>query len=53
MCEAVKVKPGLPWKTQDVRDARIIGHLPRKAANRKWNQPKRSKCVSVNRAERS
>ena len=22
LCEAVKLKPGLPWRTQDIRDAR-------------------------------
>jgi hypothetical protein len=38
--EAVKVKPGLLWKPQDVEDARSLGYLPRKA-NREWNQPKR------------
>ena len=53
LCEAVKLKPGLPWRTQDVRDAKIMGYLPRRAANREWNQPKRKKCVAVTEAERS
>jgi hypothetical protein len=35
-----------------MRDARVVGYLPRKAANREWNQPKR-KFVKVNKAERS
>ena len=26
-CEAVKLKPGLPWRPQDVRDARAVGPL--------------------------
>ena len=26
---------------------------PRRAANREWNQPKRKKCVAVNKAEQS
>ena len=30
-----------------------MGYLPRKAANREWNEPKRRKCVAVNKAERS
>lgn len=36
-CEAVKVEPGLPWRTQDVGNARVAGDLPRKAANWEWN----------------
>ena len=35
-----------------MRDARVVGYLLRKAANREWNQPKR-KFVKVNKAERS
>lgn len=31
--EAVKVKLGLPWRLQYVRDARTVGYKPRKAAN--------------------
>ena len=31
--EAIKLK--LPWRPHDVRDARAVGYLPRKAANRK------------------
>jgi hypothetical protein len=49
--EAVKMK--LPWILQDVRDARAMGYLPRKAANREWNQTKRKKFVAVNKAERT
>lgn len=33
MLEAVKVKRGLPWRLQYVRDARTVGYEPRKAAN--------------------
>ena len=40
-------------QTQDVRDARVAGYLPGKAVNKEWNQPKRKKCVAVNKAERS
>jgi hypothetical protein len=48
--ETVKLK--LLWICQDVRDARAMGYLLRKAANREWNQPKRKNCVAVNEAER-
>ena len=51
LCEAVKVKPGLPWRPQDVGDARVMGYLPRKAANREWNQLKRKMCVAVDKVE--
>ena len=47
LCEAVKMKPGLPWRLQDVGDARAVGSLLRRAADREWNQPKREKCVAV------
>ena len=49
--EAVTLK--LPWRLKDVKDARAMGYMLRKAANREWNQPKRKKCVAVNKAERS
>jgi hypothetical protein len=29
-----------------------MGNLPKKAAHREWNQPKRKKIVAVNKAER-
>ena len=29
LCEAVKVKPRLPWRPHDVGDARAVGHLQR------------------------
>ena len=31
------------WKPQDVWDARAVGYLVRKAANREWNYPRRNK----------
>jgi hypothetical protein len=49
--EAVKSK--LPWRPQDVRNARTMGYLLRKTANREWNQPRRKKCVTVVKAERN
>ena len=47
------IKLKLPWRPQDIRDARAVGYLLRKAANREWNQPKRKKFVAVNTNERS
>lgn len=53
--EAVKEKPGLCWIPQDVTDVRVLGYLPKKAADQNqfamWNQPKREKCAAVNRAK--
>ena len=37
LCEAVMLKPRLSWRSQDVGDARAMGYLPRRAANREWN----------------
>ena len=45
---SVKVALG----SQDVRDARAVGYLLRKAANREWNQPRRKKFVVVNKDEK-
>ena len=42
--EAVTLK--LPWRLKDVKDARAMGYMLRKAANREWNQPKRKKFVA-------
>ena len=48
--EAVTLK--LPWRPKDVKDARAMGYLLRKAANREWNQPRRKKFVAVNKDEK-
>ena len=40
-------------ETPNVRDAKAIGYLPRRAANKELNLPKRKKCVAVNKDERS
>lgn len=53
LCETVKVKPGLPWRTQDIGDARVVEYPLRKAANRQLTQPKRKKYVAANKAENS
>ena len=34
LCRASEVKPGLYGRPKEVGDARIVGHLLRKAANR-------------------
>jgi hypothetical protein len=49
----MEVKHRLCKRPQDVGDARVVGYLLRKAANREWNQPKGEKCVAVNKAGRS
>ena len=43
--EAVKLK--LSWVHKDVSDIRAIAYPWRKAANREWNQPKRTKFVAA------
>lgn len=45
LCDAVKVKPGLPWETQNVRDARVVGYLLRKSAKREWNHPRKGSML--------
>ena len=45
--EAMKVKPGLHWRLEDVADARAMGYLSRRDTHRKWNQEKereRERC---------
>ena len=53
LCEAVKMKPGLPWRPQNVGDARAMGYLLRGAANKELNQPKRIKYMVLTKAGRS
>jgi hypothetical protein len=48
--EAVTLK--LPWRLKDVKYARAIGYMLRKAANRKWNQPRRKQFVAINKNEK-
>jgi hypothetical protein len=47
--EAVTLK--LPWRLIDVKDARAMVYMLRKAANSKWNQPRRKQFVAVNKDE--
>ena len=46
------MKLKLPWRPQDVIDARVMGYLPRRAANRKWKQSRRKKFVAVKKDEK-
>ena len=39
----------MPWRTQVVRDARVMVCLLRKGANREWNEPK---SIAVKKVER-
>ncbi len=48
--EAVTLK--LPWRLKDVKDARAMGYMLRKTANREWNQPRRKQFVAVNKDEK-
>ena len=48
--EAVTLK--LPWRLKDVKDARAMGYMLKKAANREWNQPRRKQFVALNKDEK-
>lgn len=48
----LKANLGFPWRLQQVRDARAMGDLSRKAGKMEWNQPKRMKCAAVNKDEK-
>lgn len=48
--EAVTFK--LPWTLKNVKDARAMGYMLRKAAKREWNQPRRKQFVAVNQDEK-
>lgn len=49
LCDkGVKVKSQLPWRPKDVRDARTIGHLPRRTASMVgWSLSKSMKAAVV------
>ena len=51
--EQEAVKPKLTWSPQDVKNARATGCLPKKADNRKWNQPRRKKFLAINKDEKA
>ena len=48
--EAVILK--LSWRLKAVKDARAMGYMLMKAANRDWNQPRRRQFVAVNKDEK-
>jgi hypothetical protein len=47
--EAVKLK--FTWRPQDLKDARTMGYLLRKATNGEWNEHRRKVCA-VNKDEK-
>lgn len=50
LCDAAKVKPELQWRPEDVRDAIVVGSLPRRAAYGKWRHLRRQTCIAGSRA---
>jgi hypothetical protein len=48
--EAVTLK--LPWRLKDVKDARAMGDMLRKAANREWNQPRRKQWLQSTKTKK-
>jgi hypothetical protein len=42
----------IAWRFKDVKDARAMGYMVRKAANREWNQSRRKQFVAVNKEEK-
>jgi hypothetical protein len=48
--EVVTMK--LPWRLKDVKYDRVMGYMLRKAANRKWNQPRGKQFVAINKNEK-
>ena len=48
--EAVTLK--LPWRLKDVKYVRAMGYMLRKAANRKWSQPRRKQFAAENKDEK-
>ena len=50
--ETAKAKFGLCWRNQYIGDDRVMGYQLKKAAKQEQKQPKRKKCVSVNKEEK-
>jgi hypothetical protein len=42
----------LPWRLKDVKDAKAMGYMLKKAANREWNQLRRNQFVAINKDEK-
>ena len=51
--EGIKVKLGLTWRPQDVGSTRAVVNMFRRAVTWEWKQPKKKKCVAVNKVERN
>jgi hypothetical protein len=51
--ETEKMNPEWLWRLQNVGGDRVLRYLLRIAADQMWSQPKREKCVAVNKAERN
>jgi hypothetical protein len=51
--EGMKEKLELTWRPQDVGSTRAVVNLLRRAVNWELNQPKKKKCVAVNKVERN
>lgn len=47
-----KGKSEFQWVPQGLRGVRAVGHVPRRAANRKWEQPKRELSLAGREARR-
>ena len=45
--ERLLVKPSWSGKPQCIKDARAMGYMLRKAANREWNQPRKTALTSA------
>jgi hypothetical protein len=46
--DAIKVKPKLQWKPQDISVARNVESLLKKAAGNEWSHPKREAMKAAN-----
>lgn len=51
MGESVLFRAEMPWRHQHASDTTALEYLPRKADDRKWNQPKRSVLQSTKSKE--
>jgi hypothetical protein len=49
--EAATLK--LPWRLQDVRDARAVSYLLRKVANKEWNHSRKRSLLQSTKMKRS
>lgn len=52
LSKAVKVKPGLPQRRQNVGDARVLGNQLRRDTHRECNRPRGKEISVVKKIER-